>query len=153
MLCIPQHLQIIYKVYKKIGAARCANIGGLHRGRSASKELKPRYDSSPHPPGMVVHDSGRHLNPLVVNAYGKAGRRLRRLCGKPLREVVERFPKKTPVDNDVGWRNAQHQLCCRLVVSFNPKAREFRYLRSSYLRKAGILHSVPRRNSRLPKCK
>ena len=48
---------------------------------------------------------------------------------KPLREVVERFPKKTPVDIDVGWRNAQHQLCCRLWVSFNPKAREFRYLR------------------------
>ncbi len=82
-----------------------------------SKEIKPRYDSSPHPRHgcRVVHDSGKHLNPLVVNAYGKAGKRLRRLCGKPLREVVERFSKKTPVDIDLGWRNAQHQLCCRLV--------------------------------------
>ncbi len=29
-----------------------------------------------------------NLNPLVVNAYGKAGKRLRRWCGKPLRAVV-----------------------------------------------------------------
>ena len=45
-----------------------------------------------------------------------------------LREVVERFPKKTPVDLDVGWRNAQRQIFCRLVVNYNPKTREFRYL-------------------------
>ena len=69
-----------------------------------------------------------NLNPRVVNAYGEAGRRLRRLCGKPLQEIVERLPKKTPVDLDVCWQNAQHQVCCRLVVSYNQKARDFRYL-------------------------
>ena len=69
-----------------------------------------------------------NVNPLVLNAYGGESQRLRRLCGKPLQKVAERLPKKTPVDLDVCWQNAQHHLSCRLVVGYNPKTREFRYL-------------------------
>ena len=69
-----------------------------------------------------------NINPRVLNAYGGESQRLRRLCGKPLQKVVERLPKKTPIDLDVCWQNAQHHLCCRLMVDYNPKTREFRYL-------------------------
>jgi Transposase DDE domain len=69
-----------------------------------------------------------NLNPRVVNTYGKAGKRLRRWCGKSLQEVLERFPKKTPVDLDVCWHSAESHVSCRLVVSYHPKAREFRFL-------------------------
>ena len=41
---------------------------------------------------------------------------------------MERLPKKTIVDLEVGWHNAESPVSCRLVVSYNPKAREFRYL-------------------------
>lgn len=69
-----------------------------------------------------------NINPLVVNAYGSRGKRLRWVCGKPLQTVVERLPKKTMVDLDVGWQNTKHPVSCRLVASYNPKIREFRYL-------------------------
>ena len=46
----------------------------------------------------------------LVSAYGEEGKRLRRLCGKPLQEIVERLPQKTSVDLDVCWQNAQHPI-------------------------------------------
>ena len=69
-----------------------------------------------------------NLNPLVVNAYGKAGKRLRRFVWEAVAGSGRTISQKDPVDLDVGWRNAQRQIFCRLVVNYNPKTREFRYL-------------------------
>lgn len=77
-----------------------------------------------------------NLNPQVANAYvGEEVKPLRGMRGKPLQEVVKRLPK-AEVDLDVLWQMREGPLRCRLVVSYHPKTREFRYLLTNLPRRA-----------------
>jgi len=78
-----------------------------------------------------------NVNPQVVNAYvGEEVKPLRGVRGKPLPEVVKRLPKKAEVDLDVLWQMREGPLRCRLVVSYSPKTRKFRYLLTNLPRRA-----------------
>jgi len=66
------------------------------------------------------------INPMVVEAHSADGARVRRLCGKRL--TACRLPKKGLLDLDIVWDTGEQTLCCRLLVSWNPAKREYRYL-------------------------
>jgi hypothetical protein len=84
-----------------------------------------------------------NINPQVVTAYiGDAWQPLRGVRGKPLQEVVKRLPKKAEVDLDVLWQTREGPLCCRLVVSYKPGTREFRYLLTNLPRRAYVSEKV-----------
>ncbi|MGH8489164.1 MAG: IS4 family transposase [Gammaproteobacteria bacterium] len=66
------------------------------------------------------------LNPQVINAYNAQGKRLPRLCGKPLKQL--RIAKRGAVDLQVGWEVQGKRLECRLLVTWNTSTKEFQYL-------------------------
>ena len=67
------------------------------------------------------------INPLVVEAYTTDATRLRRLCGKHLKDSGK-LPKRRPTDLTVRWRVDQETVQCRLLVSWNPTTGEYQYL-------------------------
>lgn len=76
--------------------------------------------------GSFVVRSYSSINPKILDAYTGAGKRLRWLCGKPLKDG--RLPKNGLLDLDVQWGKGEDAFCCRLVVSWNRETREYRYL-------------------------
>lgn len=66
------------------------------------------------------------INPQVVEALRETGMRVRGMRGKALKSC--RIPKRGHVDLDVKWGSDQGALAVRLIVSWNPTTREYRYL-------------------------
>jgi len=66
------------------------------------------------------------LNPRVLDAYDAQGNRLRKFCGKPLKDL--RIAKKAAVDLRVRWRVKGKPLECRLIVTWNSSTTAFQYL-------------------------
>ena len=66
------------------------------------------------------------VNPMVFGAFAADGTRLKRLCGKRLKD--SRLPKKGTLDLDVVWGSDERRFAARLLVSWNPSTREHRYL-------------------------
>ena len=62
----------------------------------------------------------------MLDAYDAQGKRLPRLCGKPLKAL--RIAKKGAVDLQVRWQVKGQPLECRLILTWNPSTKEFQYL-------------------------
>lgn len=76
--------------------------------------------------GHFVVRGYRSINPQVSAAFADNGKRLKRLCHKRLRDSV--IPKTGLFDLDVVWGTGAQCFAARLIVSWNPRQREYRYL-------------------------
>lgn len=68
----------------------------------------------------------RSMNPRIIDASRSEGQRLRRLCGKHLQEVA--LPKRGLIELDVEWSRGESAFRARVLASWNPNKREYRYL-------------------------
>lgn len=68
----------------------------------------------------------KSLNPLVLEAFAADGTRVKRLCGKRLKDG--RLAKKGTLDLDVLWGSGHQEFQARMLVSWNPTKREYRFL-------------------------
>jgi hypothetical protein len=66
------------------------------------------------------------INPMVLDAFAPDGARLKRLCGKRLKD--NRLPKKGTLDLDVAWGTGERTFRTRVLASWNPAKREYRFL-------------------------
>jgi hypothetical protein len=67
------------------------------------------------------------LNPHIVAACTASGKPLRGMKDRRLKEV-KRLPKRETADLDVSWSIKGGTVQCRLLVTWNPKTREYQYL-------------------------
>jgi DDE family transposase len=67
------------------------------------------------------------MNPQVVEAFREDGKRLRSLRNKPLKAIHAKLPKRQRVDLGVRWEVDDHPLCLRLIISWNPRTKNFCY--------------------------
>ncbi len=72
------------------------------------------------------------INPTIVEAFAANGRRVRSLIGKPLKAV--HLSKRAPIDLDVQWGQGTSAVRCRLLASWNPEKRQYRYLLTNLAR-------------------
>jgi hypothetical protein len=67
------------------------------------------------------------LNPQVVEAFREDGKRLRSLRNKPLQVIHTKLPKRHRVELRVQWQVDDRLLCLRMVISWNPRTKNFCY--------------------------
>lgn len=92
------------------------------RGYFDIKYLKSLLDNEAH----FVIRGYVSMNPTVLRAYDEAGRVLRGYTEQPLQSV--RKPKRKMLDLDVLWMHRGEPVCVRVVVSWNAKKKQYRYL-------------------------
>lgn len=63
------------------------------------------------------------INPVILEARTPEGKRLKKLEGKHLKKV--KLSKRRPVDLLVEWSKNGEPVVCRVVVSWNPKKKQF----------------------------
>jgi Transposase DDE domain len=67
------------------------------------------------------------MNPQVVEAFREDGKRLCSLRNKRLKTIHARLPKRHRVELGVQWQVDGHPLCLRLIISWNPRTKNFCY--------------------------
>lgn len=63
------------------------------------------------------------INPVILEARTQEGKKLRKLEGKHLKKV--KLSKQHPLDLVVEWTKNNESVVCRVVVSWNPKNKQF----------------------------
>lgn len=71
------------------------------------------------------------LNPYIQDAFDETGKRLRALCGRELKAVHQKLPKRRRVELRVSWQLEDGPLCLRMIVSWNRQTKSFCYLLSN----------------------
>ena len=66
------------------------------------------------------------INPTVLAAYGEEGQAVQGVADKSLKEL--RLPKRKMLDLDVVWGKGESACHARVLVSWNAKKKEYRYL-------------------------
>ena len=66
------------------------------------------------------------INPTIVDAYAGDGRALRKLRGRALQDAS--IPKRGLIDLDAQWHRGAEPFRARLIVSWNAREHEYRYL-------------------------
>lgn len=65
------------------------------------------------------------VNPVILSAMTADGKVLKRFHRKRLKEVS--LSKQQPIDMKVKWDTKEGDVCCRLIVAWNPKHQVFNY--------------------------
>lgn len=78
--------------------------------------------------GKFVIRGKEGMNPFVLDAYLEDGNRPRQLRNKKLDEIRDKLPKKKAVDLLVSWDIDGKPFSLRMIVTWNPKKKEFQYL-------------------------
>ena len=78
--------------------------------------------------GFLLIRAKAGTNPQVVEAFREDGKRLRSLRNKPLKAIHAKLPKRHRVELVVTWQVEAYTLRLRLLISWNRRTQEFRYL-------------------------
>jgi hypothetical protein len=78
--------------------------------------------------GKFVIRGKEGMNPLVLDARLEDGSRPRKLRNKRLDEIRDKLPKKKAADLEVAWTIDGKSLFLRMIITWNPKIKEFKYL-------------------------
>lgn len=65
------------------------------------------------------------INPLILSAVTADGKVLKHFHGKRLKEVS--LSKQQSIDLEVEWETKEGDVCCRLIVVWNPTHKVFNY--------------------------
>ncbi len=66
------------------------------------------------------------INPTVLAAYREDGTPVRGVAHKALKDINK--PKRKMLDLDVEWGSGESAFRCRVLVSWNAKKKQYRYL-------------------------
>lgn len=78
--------------------------------------------------GSFIIRGKEGLNPWVLDARRDDGNRPRRFRNKTLNEIRDKLPKRHAMDLEVGWEVDGVPMIFRMIVTWNPKTKEFQYL-------------------------
>src|SRR6266550_3846460 len=78
--------------------------------------------------GFCIIRAKAGMNPQVVEAFREDGTRLRSLRNKSLKAIHPKLPKRHRVELVVEWQAEGQTLRLRLLLSWNPRTKEFCYL-------------------------
>ncbi len=92
--------------------------------------------------GRFIVRSKNSINPLILRARTTQGKRLKRMEGKNIKEV--KLLKRTPLDLEVEWERKEGPVRCRLIVSWNPKTKEFGFFATNLPRERYAVADVSR---------
>ena len=78
--------------------------------------------------GSFIIRGKEGMNPWILDAWREDGQRPRRFRNKTLSQVRDNLPKRQAMDLEVGWEVDGVPMIFRMIVSWNPKTKEFQYL-------------------------
>lgn len=78
--------------------------------------------------GSFIIRGKEGMNPWILDAWCENGQRPRRLRNKTLSQIRDRLPKSQATDLEVGWDADGVAVVFRMIVTWNPKTKEFQYL-------------------------
>jgi hypothetical protein len=78
--------------------------------------------------GCFIIRGKEGLNPWILNAWRDDGEHPRRFRNKTLNEIRDKLPKRHALDLEVGWEVKGVPMTFRMIVTWNPKTKEFQYL-------------------------
>ena len=92
--------------------------------------------------GSFIIRGKEGMNPWVLDAWRGDGQRPRRFRNKTLNRIRNSLPKRQPMDLEVGWEVDGVPMIFRMIVTWNPKTKEFQYLLTNLPREEFSLRDV-----------
>jgi len=78
--------------------------------------------------GSFIIKGKANMCPMVITAISADGKRRKRWENKSLKEIKAMLLKTQAMDLDVEWPDKAEPICCRMIVSWNPKTKTYQYL-------------------------